>query len=198
MNIDLKLLLNRAVSSLQEEIRNTTATLRDKGWRRFSRAFVAGGAFVLASYMLIYSPASAKLEMIGQRIAAAKSEFDSADSYKSLSGGLNAIYSHLPSKQKGDWLNASVLNCLEEEGVTADSIMPKEDADTPDSLLHESLTVTAGMRYSQLLAVLNRLEHLRPRVDISSIHLKKDTQLVGNNQVTLEIDTLIPTQRFTP
>ncbi|MDE1977482.1 MAG: hypothetical protein KGI84_09540, partial [Elusimicrobia bacterium] len=66
MNIDLKQLLNRVVSSLQQEIPLAAATLKDKGWRRFSRALIAGIAFVMAAYILVYSPAGARLERIGE------------------------------------------------------------------------------------------------------------------------------------
>ncbi len=198
MNIDIMSLLRRAVSALQEEAQIATATLKDKGWRRFSRALVAGVAFVLAAYILVYSPASAKLERIGERISEAKSEYQSADSYESLSDGLNALYSRMPLKQKSDWLNTSVLDCMEKEGVTADSIEPKEEADAPDSLVHETLTVTTEMNYAQLLAVLNRIEHLRPAVDISSLQVKKEDQSILYNQVTLQIEALIPSRRFTP
>ncbi|MHB2025269.1 MAG: hypothetical protein ACYCPQ_01325 [Elusimicrobiota bacterium] len=199
MNIDINKILNKGVSAILEDIQTTTATFRDRGPKHFLRALVAGGSLVIASYIFVYSPANERLALIGRRISQAKAEAEFTDAYKSLSGELTQVYSQIPSNSQRDaWLNETVSDCLKTEGVTADSISPKEDEQRSVHLLRESVTLTAVMSYSQMLAVLNRFEHLRPRVEISSFQLKKTPEAVGKNQVTLEIATLIPTKRFSP
>lgn len=171
-------------------------TVRDKGGKRFGKAFGLAGVMVFVAYAGIYAPPKKKLSMLDRDIANAKAMFDSGGQYKELRDGLTASYSRLPAlKDRAQWLGNATMDSLRAEGITPESIKPMSETEAK-GLVMQSQSVSMSAKFSEFYAWLLRLESARPLMHLQAVELSKKEDRMGFNGVSCEITTVVPTRRL--
>lgn len=184
------------MQAIQSEIQIVSATLRDKGRKRFDRPLVTGLALVAGSYYLLYMPPQQKLSTLERRIETARATATNADTYKELRDQLRSIYAVLPKpKDKDRFLTEAVIETLKAEGLVSESIKPP-DEQVQDSLAFQKVLVTAEVPFTSLVAWLARLEASKPFLHVNSLTLQKSKN-PGQASITVGLSTIVPIQDMT-
>lgn len=187
--------LGRLIEYLQEEIKLTAATIKDRGSNRFSRAYALGLVMILFSYALVYRPPVKKIAALQKKIAEAQSTAQFAEQYKDLRLRLSAAYSQLPPmKDRDQWLTNTVVESMRSENLFADSIQPPSEAEQ-SGLVFQKVDVSVQLKFAQAVSWLNRLENTKPFLHVASFELAKKSDPLGSNGVSCSLGTVITARR---
>ncbi|NNN05865.1 MAG: hypothetical protein HKL90_08195 [Elusimicrobia bacterium] len=182
------------------ELELVFGTLRDKGAKRFGRAFAVAGVIILAAYVLLYRPPQSKSDKLESQIAHAKVMFDYGEKYKALHDLFLSAYSRLPSPaDRQQWLTNSMRALLQAGNLESDDFRPSDELEH-DGLVFQDATVSFQGHFSDVYGVLLRAENARPlmhiqRVDISKLN-NSDPDSAGIAHVECDLATVIPLKRF--
>lgn len=185
---------NRMVSYLQSEASFIQTTLKDKGSNRFSRPLALGAIIVFFSYWFIYLPPIKKLQGLEKRLKTARAIAEYADQYKVIRERLLALYDLLPLPA-GPSLTETIVESLKAQNIVADSLQPPAVTESA-GMVFQSVSVTMTLKFSELTTWLLRIEESKPRLHVSSLNVKKKTDVLGKNEVTAVLTTAIPKERF--
>lgn len=173
-----------------------TGTFRDKGPKRFGRAFGAAAFMVFAAYFLVYMPPQKKSERLQAEIDRAKMMADFGAQFKDLRDQLNAAYNGMPQiNDREQWLSNSVRDSLNVAGLVTEDFKPIREQEL-NGLIFQVSTVALSLRFSEFFDWLLRLESARPLMHLQSLELAKKRDNVGYNSVNCDIATVIPKKRF--
>ncbi len=191
-NIDPKVVLG----AIGDEVNLFINTLRDKGGKRFGRAFVVAGFMVFAAYAGVYMPPQAKSARLQSQIDKAKALSDFGDRYKDLRDQLNAAYKGLPAiGDREQWLSNSVRDSLSVAGLVTEDFKPVREQEM-NGLIFQASGVTLTLKFSEFFDWLLRIESAKPMLHVQSIEISKKKEQVGLNGAAAEIATVIPKKRF--
>lgn len=187
MAIDIPALLEK----VQGEISFVNSTIKDKGSNRFSRPIIIGGLLVFGSYWFVYAPPGKKLAGLARQLDTAKATAQFADAYKDVHARLYSIYPLLPRPEQAS-VTANIVETLRLENIISDSLQPPSESEVA-GLLHQNVSVTMTVGFSELLAWLLRVEAHRPVLHLSSIEIRKKNREKYEAQVV--VSTVIPKVR---
>jgi len=191
-NIDPKVVLG----AIGDEVNLFINTLRDKGGKRFGRAFVVAGFLVFAAYAGVYMPPQQKSARLQSQIDKAKALSDFGDRYKDLRDQLNAAYKGLPAiGDREQWLSNSVRDSLSVAGLVTEDFKPVREQEM-NGLIFQASGVTLTLKFSEFFDWLLRIESAKPMLHVQSIEIGKKKEQVGLNGAAAEIATVIPKKRF--
>lgn len=176
------------------------ATLRDKGAKRFGRAFLMAGLMIFASYILVYRPPQSKSAKLEAQIAHAKQMFDYGEKYKALHEQFLAAYARLPSPaDRQQWLTNATRSLLEAGNLQSDNFRPSDET-VHDGLVFQDSQVAFDANFSDVYGVLLRAENARPLMHIQRVDIAKiattDPDAAGRAHVECDLSTVIPLKRF--
>jgi type II secretory pathway component PulM len=195
MKIDAKT-LDVVVQAVQTEVQLVTRTLKEKGSKRFERPLIISAIVIVAAYYLVYLPPQRKLDGLQRRIDTAKATSENAEAFKAARDRLRAVYAILPkTKDKDHFLTQAIIETLRAEGLTSDSIKPPEEARDSD-LVFQQMTVSAQLKFPELIGWLARLEASKPFLHVASVDLVKSKRL-GYCEVTAAVSTIVPERDLT-
>jgi hypothetical protein len=186
---------------LVREIDAFFATLRDKGLKRFMRAFVAAGFVVFGSYELLYRPPQSKSDRLEGEIAHAKTMHDYGEKYGLLRDALTAAYARLPSDaDREQWLTNSVRALLDMDQLESDDFRPMRENEK-NGLIQQDSTLTLHVRFKQFYALMLHIEGAKPMLHLASADLVKannisDPSSLGMATVHVDVSTIIPKKRL--
>jgi type II secretory pathway component PulM len=188
--------LQKYVNAAKAEIDLVTATIRDKGAKRFGKAFGIAGAFVFLAYWFVYKPPQSKISRLAKEIEAASAMSASASQYKELRDQLAGSYGTLPLlKDQAQWLSNAMIDSLRADNLTPESFRPVTENES-SGLIFQTSSVQMTLRFNDLYAWLLRLESARPLMHIGVLEVSKKTDLLGYNSVNCSVMTAIPKKRF--
>ncbi|MDX6768470.1 MAG: type 4a pilus biogenesis protein PilO [Elusimicrobiota bacterium] len=191
-NIDLKPL----VALAQAELDMVLSTVREKGGKRFGKAFALAGVMVVLAYAGLYAPPKKKSARLQSEIDAARQLSEFGTQYKDLRDQLASGYAQLPTmKEKEQWLSNSVYDSLKAEGLAPETFQPVREQEQA-GLIFQASNITMPARFAEFYAWLTRLEGAKPLMHLQSVDLNKKSDAVGLNTVQAEIVTVIPKRRF--
>jgi len=187
-------------AALAREVETLVSAVREKGAKRFGRAFGAAGFMIFASYWLLYRPPQAKSERLDAEIARAKKLRENADQYQQLRDQLQGAYSRLPREtDREQWLFNSVRESVEKSGLVTDDIKSVQEQEL-NGLVFQSLPVSLNLKFAEFYDWLLRLENARPMMHVSAVDISKkgdiDASSIGYNSTSCSIATVIPKKRF--
>jgi hypothetical protein len=178
------------------EVETIVNTLREKGAKRFGRAFGAAGAVIFGAYFLVYMPPQQKSARLQAQIDAAKTMADFGTQYKDLRDQLNAAYTGMPQiADREQWLSNSVRDSLNVAGLVTEDFKPVREQEL-NGLIFQVTSVALSLRFSEFYDWILRMESARPLMHVQSVELGKKRESVGYNGVTCDIATVIPKKRF--
>ncbi len=181
---------------LSREIGVVVNTVREKGAKRFGRAFGAAGFMVFAAYMGVYRPPQAKSARLSAEIAHAKMMADYGAQYATLRDELAAAYRLLPRVEDRDqWLSNSVRDSLNVGGLITEDFKPVREQEL-NGLVFQTSAVTVTVRFADLYDWILRLESAKPMMHLQTLDLSKKTDKMGYNSASCEISTVIPLKRY--
>lgn len=184
------------VEAAGREIETLVVTLREKGGRRFARAFAAAGLAALGAYFAVYRPPQARSAHLQSQIDHAKMMADYGGRYKDLRDQLNAAYAQLPAAADRDqWLSNSVRASLNADGLVTDEFKPLSEREA-EGLIFQSASVSLNLSFQQFYGWLQHVEGARPMMRVLSADLQKKRDDPGRNGATCTIATVIPSRRF--
>jgi hypothetical protein len=190
--IDLKPYLDM----LGQEINLVVGTVKNKGSKRFGRAFGAAGFLLFAAYMGLYRPPQQKSSRLAAQIAKAKMLHDYGSQYSDLRDQLRGAYRRLPLlKDRDQWLSNSVRDSLSAGGLLSEDFKPVQEQEV-QGLLFQTSSVSLNVRFAEFYDWLLRLESAKPMMHLSLLDLTKMTDKPGYNRATCEVSTVIPKRRF--
>lgn len=185
-------------AEVQEEVLLVSNTLKEKGAQHFMRPLVVVGLVLYASYAFVYLRPVKKLRRLDAQLAAAKATAQYAETYKAYQDRLLELYPELPLfKDRDQWLFNSLIDSLKAENIVSDSLRPPVEEEL-GGLLYQNVGMNSTLKYPEFLSWLARIEGAKPMLHISSIHIAKKKDALGQNQVSCTVSTIIPKNRFTP
>ncbi len=172
------------------------ATFRDKGAKRFGKAFGIGAFFVLAAYFGVYMPPQHKISRLQREIDAARAMSEFGATYQALRDQLAGSYGTLPlMKDRKQWLSNAMRDSLVADGLTPELFRPVIETEA-SGLIFQTSTVSLTLRFNELYLWLLRLESATPLMHVYNIDVAKKTDMLGWNTVSASVMTAIPKKRF--
>lgn len=195
MKLDAKA-LEVVVHAIQSELTLVANTLKDKGAKRFERPLIIGLVLVVAAYYVLYLPPQKKLDGLQRRLDTARASKENAEAYKQVRDRLRSVYAVLPkTKDKDHFLTQAVIETLRAEGLTSDSIKPPEE-NKEANVVFQQITVSAQLKFPELIGWLARLEASKPYLHVTSVDLNKSKRL-GYCEVSAAVSTIVPDKDLT-
>lgn len=184
------------IAAVRSEVETLYNTLKDKGAKRFGRAFGIAGIMVAAAYMGVYLPPQKKIARLAREIEKAKAMSESGGQYKDLRDQLATVYSALPQmKDREQWLSNAMIDSLRADNLTPDSFKPISESEM-SGLIFQNSSVVLTIKFDELYAWLIRLEGAKPMMHVQAIDIQKRPDQIGVNGVNCEVTTVIPKQRY--
>lgn len=191
-NIDLKPLADLAKAEL-EMVMNT---VKEKGGKRFGKAFGIAGIMVFVAYAGVYAPPKKKAARLQSEIDAARELSQFGAQYKDLRDQLAAIYVQLPDmKDKEMFLSNAVIDSLKAEGLTPETFQPVREQEQA-GLVFQASNIAMPVKFGEFYSWVVRLETAKPLMHLQTVELAKKSDLIGVNTVQAEITTVIPKKRY--
>lgn len=179
-----------------QEVNVLQNTLREKGAKRFGRAFGAAAFAVFAAYFLVYMPPQKKSARLQAEIDRAKMMADFGAQFKDLRDQLNAAYLGMPQiADREQWLSNSVRDSLNVAGLVTEDFKPVREQEL-NGLIFQVSSVSLSLRFAEFFDWLLRMESAKPMMHLQSLELGKKRENVGFNAVSCDISTVIPKKRF--
>lgn len=178
------------------ELDVVVGTIRDKGAKRFGKAFGLAGLCLILAYFGIYSHAQKKISHLSEEIEKVKAMSEVGAQYKEIRDQLGTAYAILP--QMGDrdqWLSNTMMDALRSKGLTPDSVKPVSETET-SGLIFQTSMVELTMRFEDFYLFLSRLESNKPLMHIYSLDLQKKQEPLGMNTAVVSVMTVIPKKRL--
>ena len=173
-----------------------TGSLREKGAKRFGRAFGAAAFLVVAAYFGVYMPPQQKSARLQAEIDRAKTMADYGAQFKDLRDQLNAAYTGMPQiNDREQWLSNSVRDSLSVASLTTEDFKPIREQEL-NGLIFQVSSVSLSLRFADFFDWLLRLESARPLMHMQSLELGKRRESPGINSASCDIATVIPKKRF--
>ena len=184
------------LNAVKAEIDMVLATLRDKGVKRFGKAFGLGAAFIGAAYYLVYMPPQSKISRLQREIDAARAMSESGVAYQDLRNVLAGSYGTLPLlKDQQQWLNNAMIDSLRADNLTPESFRPVVETES-SGIIFQSSTVQLTLKFNDIYAWLLRLESANPLMHVGILEVSKKQEMLGLNSVSCSVMTAIPKKRF--
>jgi len=182
------------------ELEIVVGAVREKGAKRFLRAFVAAGMMIFGSYVLLYVPPQAKSARLDADIQRAKTLHEYGEKYSDLRLQLLSVYARMPAeKEREQWLSNSVRHLLDELGLVTDEFRPVAESKR-NGLIFQTSDVEMSAHFSDFYALLLRVESSRPLMHVQKADVTKKTDIdpamIGAMQLSCQIATVIPEKRF--
>jgi hypothetical protein len=179
-----------------QEFNTLYNTLREKGAKRFGRAFGAAAFAIFAAYAGVYMPPQQKSNRLQAEIDRAKVMADFGAQFKDLRDQLNGAYQGMPQiNDREQWLSNSVRDSLNVAGLVTEDFKPIREQEL-NGLIFQVSAVTLSLRFSEFFDWLLRMESAKPLMHVQSVELGKKRENVGFNTVSCDIATVIPKKRF--
>jgi type II secretory pathway component PulM len=184
------------IALVKSEVEIMVSTIRDKGGKRFGKAFGFAGVMVALAYFGLYSPPQKKIGRLQREIDKAKAMSEAGGQYKDIRDQLAAAYAQVPQmKDREQWLSNAMIDSLRADNLTPDSFKPVSENEL-SGLIFQSSTVQLTIKFEQFYDWLMRLEGARPLMHVASFDVQKKPEALGWNGVTCEVTTVIPKRRF--
>ena len=181
---------------VKAEIELVASTMRDKGAKRFSKAFGIAAGFVFAAYWFIYTPPQNKIARLGREIEAARAMSEAGTRYRELRDMLVGSYGTLPYlKDQQQWLSNAMIDSLRADSLTPESFRPVVEQES-SGLIFQTSSVVMSVKFNDIYAWLLRLESAKPLMHVSSLDISKKAEMIGVNGVTASVMTAIPKMRY--
>lgn len=186
----------RHVAAAKSEYEVVSATIKEKGLKRFANAFAVAGTLFAVAYFGIYKPPQNRIVRLQAEIEAARAMSKAGSEYKSLKEQLERSYAMLPAaKDRQQWLSNAMIESMRVEKLTPEMFRPVSEIDS-GGLIFQTSTVQLSIKFAEAYAWLVRLEAAKPLMQVSSFELVKKQDAVGMNQVSVSVMTAIPKKRF--
>jgi hypothetical protein len=189
------------IEILLREGETVLSTLRDKGAKRFGRAFASAGFLVFGSYMLLYRPPQSKSEKLDAQIKTAKMMHDYGEQYTLLRDQLVGAYGRLPNvNDREQWLSNSVRALLDAGKLETEDFKPTRESEK-NGLIFQTSSITMNLRFSDFYGLVLRVESAKPIMHLQRVDLDKktdvtDTKSIGVALANCDIATVIPKKRL--
>jgi hypothetical protein len=184
------------VNAVVQEVTVVTGTLREKGAKRFGRAFGAAAFAVFAAYAGVYMPPQKKSQRLQAEIDRAKMMADYGAQFKDLRDQLNTAYNGMPQiNDREQWLTNSVRDSVNVSGLVTEDFKPIREQEL-NGLIFQVCSVTLSLRFAEFFDWLLRMESARPLMHLQSLELGKRRESPGINTASCDIATVIPKRRF--
>ena len=191
-NIDLNVYLN-AVKAEGELVLNT---IRQRGAKRFGKAFGMAGVMIAAAYFGVYKPPQDKISRLEAQIEAARAMSQSSAAYKDVRNQLAGSYGSLPLlKDQSQWLSNAMIDSLRADSLTPEMFRPVMENEV-SGLIFQTSTVQLTTGFSNVYTWLMRLEGATPLMHVSNLEITKKQDMIGQNVVSASVMTAIPKKRF--
>lgn len=188
--------VEKALHAAQAEFELVTSVIRDKGAKRFGKAFGIAGAFVFLAYWFVYKPPQSKIAKLSAQIEAARAMSQSATTYKELRDQLSGTYNGLPLlKDQAQWLSNAMIDSLRADGLTPETFRPVTEMEQ-SGLIFQTSAVTMSLKFNEVYTWLLRLESAKPLMHVGALEVGKKTDMIGVNTVAASVKTVIPKKRF--
>ncbi|OGS41316.1 MAG: hypothetical protein A2506_11460 [Elusimicrobia bacterium RIFOXYD12_FULL_66_9] len=183
------------VEALIREVSIVSATLKEKGSKRFGRTFALAGFMVFAAYFGVYNPPQKKSARLADEIKRAKMMSDYSTQYKDIRSSLEAAYTNLPAAtEREQWLSNSVRDSLNAGNLVPEDFRPVREEEV-SGLVFQTSTISMNLRFSEFFDWLLRLESAKPMMNLTNMEFVKKGA-PGNNYATFDVSTVVPIKRF--
>lgn len=191
-DIDLNVYLN----VFKEEGELIASTIRQRGAKRFGKAFGMSGLMIAAAYFGVYKPPQDKISRLTAQIDNARAMSQSSSAYKDVRTALGGSYGTLPLlKDRPQWLSNAMIESLRADNLTPELFRPVQETEA-NGLIFQTSSVQLTLRFNELYSWLLRLESATPMMHVSAFEITKKPDMIGMNSLSATVMTAIPKKRF--
>ena len=184
------------VKAIKAEAEIVLTTIRDKGAKRFGKAFGMSAIMIAAAYFGVYMPPQNKISRLQKEIDAARAMSESGTAYQDLRNQLAGSYGTLPHlKDQQQWLSNAMIDSLRADNLTPEMFRPVAETEA-SGLIFQTSTVQLTVKFNDIYLWLLRLEGATPLMHVSNLELGKKPDMLGWNTVSASVMTAIPKKRF--
>ena len=97
---------------------------------------------------------------------------------------------------KNDWLLRQIVAVTRESGITPKLGSEQSENTTNAGYTVVSIPMNAVISYNQLGQLLANIENKEEYLKVSEFSLKKDTENLGSNEVSMKINTIFPKEKI--
>jgi type II secretory pathway component PulM len=188
--------LNAYLAPVKAEGELVLNTLRQRGGKRFGKAFGMAALMIAAAYFGVYKPPQDKISRLTAKIDAARAMSQSSAAYKDVRDQLSGSYGSLPLlKDQSQWLSNAMIDSLRADNITPETFRPVIETEV-SGLIFQTSTVQLTISFNEVYTWLMRLESAKPMMHVSSLEVSKKQDLLGKNLVSASVMTAIPKKRF--
>lgn len=178
------------------EISIVAGALKEKGGKRFGRAFGVAGFLIFAAYAGVYMPPQKKSERLQSEIDRARIIAGYGAQYKDLREQLSVGYSRLPAlADREQWLSNSVRDSLNAGNLVTEDFKPVREEEV-NGLVFQHSAIAMTSKFAEFYDWLLRLESAKPMMHVETLELSKKMDKVGLNTVECSVETVIPKRSF--
>ena len=190
--IDWQLLMKTA----RLEFDLVAGVVREKGPKRFGKAFGLAGLCAALAYFGLYKHPQKKMMQLTLELDKLKAMSEAGAQYKEIRDQLEAAYAALPQIDDRDqWLSNALMDSLRSKGLTPDSVKPVGETEN-NGLIFQTSTVELTMRFEELYVLLAAIESNRPLMHVLSLDVQKKAEPLGKNMAGISVTTVIPKKRL--
>jgi type II secretory pathway component PulM len=188
--------LSAYVVPVKAEVNLLVNTIRDKGAKRFGKAFGMAALMIAAAYFGVYLPPQKKISRLQKEIDAARAMSQAGSAYQELRGQLAGSYGTLPHlKDRQQWLSNAMIDSLRADGLTPETFRPVAEIEA-SGLIFQTSTVQLTLKFADVYTWLIRLEGATPLMHVANLDISKKPDMIGWNSVSASVMTAIPKKRF--
>lgn len=184
------------LSAVLEEIGLMISTVKEKGVPYFLRPLAVAGMMIFAGYYMVYLPPTNKIKRIEKKLVTSRAVARYSGTYTEFHDRLARIYPQLPqAKDRADWLYKTIIDTLKAQNIVSDALRPPIDDDV-GGLIYQTTSVSSKLKFNEVYALIERLESVKPSLQITNLEISKVKEDIGYNKVTCSVDTVIPLRRY--
>lgn len=192
MNIDWQPFVKNA----RLELDLVVGTIREKGPKRFGKAFGLAGICAAIAYFGIYSRLRTSAAQLSRELDKVKAMSEVGAQYKEIRDQLGTAYAILPEiSDRDQWLSNALMDVLRARSLTPDSVKPVGELEN-NGLILQTSTVELTLGFEELYGLIAGIEASKPLMHIQSFDLQKKPDQLGKNTANITVTTVIPKKRL--
>mgnify|MGYP001777697999 CR=1 FL=1 len=196
MKTSLKLPNNKFVESVQKGLNDIKLVMEEGNYKLFMKQFVAI-ILVFFAYRYVNGNFQSKISNIRGQISAVQAQSTNEKDYLASKQKLLDLEPRFPDlSEKNDWLLRQTVAVFRDSNITPKMGSAQAEDTTNSAYTVAALPITAMSSFSEFGHLLANIENREDYLRITEFTLKKSTEDLGQNEITLRLSTVFPQEKI--
>ena len=187
---------NKFVESAKKGFNDIKVVMEEGNYKLFLKQFIVIVVLILAYRHLVGKLDAQKSNVRGQ-IAAVQAQSSNEKDYLSNKKKLLDLEPRFPDvAEKNDWLLRQIVALTRESNIVAKLGSSQTEDTTNPNYTMASLPVTFPSSFADFGRFLANVENKTEYLRVTDFSLKKNTEVLGQNDITITINTIFPKEKI--